>query len=156
MEEIVELDVGCTPEAAVSGPVLLQTDYSTVLTFNAMRKSERGEYLDAGTAVVEFENCSVTKFGYPNDEAWSGIPRTRVLSYGFYEVLNSAWKAELAELNRHSFPETRTLNGRHLLILFHESSFECIARDFKIETSHERYEDLWVRVYQRALRYAAA
>lgn len=71
MEEIVELDVGCRPEAAVSGPVLLQTDNSTVLTFNAMRKS-----------------------------------------------------------------------------------FECIARGFKIETSHERYEQLWTRVYQRALRYA--
>ena len=156
MEEIVELDVGCTPEAEVSGPVLLQTDYSAVLTFNAMRKSEKGEFLDAGTAIVEFENCSVTKFGYPNDEAWSGIPRTRGLSYGFYEVLNSAWKSELETLNRHSFPETKAWNGRHFLILFHDSLFECIARDFKIETSHERYEDLWVRVYQRALRYAAA
>jgi hypothetical protein len=156
MEDIVELDVGCTPEAAVSGPVLLQTDNSTVLTFNAMCKSDKGKLVDAGTAIVEFEICSITKFGYPNDEAWCGIPRTRRLTYGFYEVVNSAWKSEIAALNRHSFPETEEWKGRHFLILFHDSSFECIARGFKIETSHERYEDLWTRVYQRVLRYAAA
>jgi hypothetical protein len=94
-ESIVELNLGCRPEAAVSGAVLVQTELSTFLTFNAMRKTDRvgpyGHYMeDAGIALVEFPSCAITKFGYPNDEGWSGIPRTAGLSYGIYEVRNSA------------------------------------------------------------------
>jgi hypothetical protein len=85
-ERVVELHFGITPEAAVSGAVLLQTEESTFLTFNAMQTTNRsspgGGYYseDAGTAVVEFTVCAATKFGYPNDEAWGHIPRTKGLS----------------------------------------------------------------------------
>jgi len=154
MERIVKLDVGCRPEAAVSGPVLLQTDDATFLTFNAVRETADGTYADAGTAIIEFKACSATKFGYPNDEAWIAIPRTKNLDYGVYEVLDSAWKSEISQLNRYAFPETKEWGGRHFLILFHDSSFECVAQDYEIEITHELYEDIWTRVYQRALRYA--
>ena len=62
--EIVELNLGVTPDAGVSGAVCLQTERATFLTFNAMRAAS-----EAGTAVVEFKRCIVSKFGYPNDEA---------------------------------------------------------------------------------------
>ncbi|MEO0249953.1 MAG: hypothetical protein ABIN58_10590 [candidate division WOR-3 bacterium] len=62
-------DIGFVPEAAVSGPVLLQTDYVTILTFNAVREMPDGKRHDAGHGIIEVEHCTITKFGYRNDEA---------------------------------------------------------------------------------------
>lgn len=157
-ETIIELDLGFSPEAAVSGALLLQTEQSTFLTFNAMRPTDRlsprGSPLmeDAGVALVEFEMCSITKFGYPNDEAWSGIPRTEGLSYGVFEVRNSHWVRELTALNRHSFPNTpEDTTSRHFLFLFHDSSFECIADDVKLELVERPYGDVFSRIAERVL-----
>ncbi|MGA1842991.1 MAG: hypothetical protein ACMUIS_00325 [bacterium] len=156
-EKIIELDLGITPEAAISGPVLLQTDYSTFLTFNAMKDTDKpfpdGGYYkeEAGTAIVELIGCQITKFGYPNDEAWAGIPRTKGLSYGIYEVINSKWIRELAGLNRYSFPDSGEWDSRHFLFLFHDSCFECIADDLKIEISKEKYEDIFAKLSYRVL-----
>jgi hypothetical protein len=156
-EHIVELNLGITPEAAVSGAVLIQTELSTFLTFNAIRPTDRpfphgGFYTEtAGIALLEFVGCSITKFGYPNDEAWNGIPRTRGLGYGMYEVENSQWKHDLVKLNKHSFPKTENWNGRHFLILFHDSSFECIATDLKLEVTKEPYPEVFQRITSRIL-----
>ena len=38
IDKVIELDLGCVPEAAISGGVLVHTDWSTFLTFNAQRK----------------------------------------------------------------------------------------------------------------------
>ena len=148
-EVIVALDVGVTPEAAVSGAVLLQSEGSAFLLFNAMRDTTRpfpsGGYYkeDAGIAIVELVLCSITKFGYPNDEAWSHIPRTRGLSYGVFEILNSSWKAELTRLNRFAFPGTKDSSDRHFLFLFHDSSFECIARELRVDAVRESFADVF-------------
>jgi len=84
-ESLVEIDLGVTPEAAVSGAMLLQSEERAYLMFNAMRNTNRpfshGEFTGfykeaAGTAVVELVGCAITKFGYPNDEGWSMRPLT--------------------------------------------------------------------------------
>jgi hypothetical protein len=157
-ETICELDLGCRPEAAVSGPVLVQTERSTFLTFNAMRPTDEmspygGPYMEeAGFALVEFERCAITKFGYPNDDAWGGIPRTRELSYGIFEVHNSNWIRELDALNRHSFPNTPDdTSSRHFLLLFHDSSFECIADGIKLELVDGPYKNVFARIAERVL-----
>jgi hypothetical protein len=144
-EQVVEVDLGVTPEAAVSGAVLIQTEHRAFLTFNAMRPTNRpfphgGFYKeDAGTAVVELIGCSLTKFGYPNDEAWRNIPRTKGLVYGIYEVCDSDWIQAVVTLNQFSFPKTSGWGGRHFLFLFHDSSFECIARDLRLELRSQPY-----------------
>jgi len=154
--ELVEIELGVTPEAAVSGAVLLQTESKAFLTFNAMRKTTRpfpgGDFYrdDAGTAVVELVGCTITKFGYPNDEAWSGIPLTKGRVYGVFEALNSPWKQEIVRLNQFSFPKTKEWNGRHFIFLFHDSSFECIASELRLELSEEPYRQLFFKVAERA------
>jgi hypothetical protein len=157
-ESIVKLDWGCRPEAAVSDAVLVQTEHSAFLTFNAMRPSDRmspyggPQMEDAGIALVEFEMCTITKFGYPNDEAWGGIPRTRGLGYGIYEVLNSTWVRELTTLNRFSFPDTpEDVRSRHFLFLFHDSSFECIAAGMKLELVDRPYANVFARIARRVM-----
>jgi hypothetical protein len=155
--ELVEIDLGVTPEAAISGAVLLQTEKRAFLTFNAVRDTaepfpDGGFYAErAGTAIIELVDCTITKFGYPNDEAWSGIPLTKDCSYGVFEVRNSPWKQELIRLNQFSFPETRDWDDRHFIFLFHDSSFECIASGLRLELSDEPYHLLFPKVAARAL-----
>src|SRR5262245_7957695 len=74
LDYAVPFDLGCLPDAAVSGPLLLQTDREAFLTFTAVRIAPYGKRHDAGTAVVEIQRCHVTQFGYPNDEALAGHP----------------------------------------------------------------------------------
>jgi len=157
-DDIVELDLGVSPEAAVSGAVCLQTEVGTFLTFNAMRPTDRmspygGPYMeDAGTAVVEFKRCLVAQFGYPNDEARGGIPRYKDVSYGIYEVRDSSWIKEVVRLNRYSFPKTKDdYVSRHFLFAFHDDTFECLADDLSIEVLKEPYNVIFERIKRRAL-----
>ena len=158
MDEFKELDLGFTPDSGVPNPVLLQTDYSAALVFGAREKLSDGKPSEVvGNAVIQFERCHLTKFGYPNDEASAGIPRYKDLTYGAYEVLESSWIDEEVQLNKHAFPETpRLVDARHFVIAFHDRIFECLADDMQTEFNHELWEQLWVRVYQRVLRYAGA
>lgn len=159
VEAIVDLDIGVTPESAVSGAVLVQSEVSAYLLFNAMRDTSRpfpsgGYYKEgAGIAVVELVQCSITKFGYPNDEAWSHIPRTRGLSYGVFEVQNSAWKVELMRLNRFAFPDTKESKSRHFLFLFHDSSFECIAQDLQVQVVRKPFLEVFSGVSSKAFTH---
>ncbi|HEX7645315.1 MAG TPA: hypothetical protein VF472_24195 [Burkholderiaceae bacterium] len=155
--KLIEVDIGITPGAAISGAVLIQTEERAFLTFNAMRDTTRpfprgGFYKeDCGTAIIELVGCSITKFGYPNDEARREIPLTKGQSYGVFEVQNSPWKQELIRLNQFSFPGTTEWRGRHFVFLFHDSSFECIASELRLELSEESYGELLPRVASRVL-----
>ena len=71
--------------------------------------------------------------------------------YGIFEVFNSRWKEELVRLNQFSFPETLEWRGRHYVFLFHDSSFECIAHELRLEVSREPFRELFSKVVTRAL-----
>ena len=152
-DEVICHDIGFEPEAAVSGPVLLHTDTSAFLTFNAVRmKEEKRE--TAGIGVIEILGCSVTKFGYPNDEALRGHPlwKRGLRHYGVFEVLSSSWVREKTEQNRVSFPKTPDSKQRHFIFTFHDSTFECIADDIHPLLSTEPYEQIFRQISSRALQ----
>ncbi|WP_445363336.1 hypothetical protein ACJJIQ_00385 [Microbulbifer sp. ANSA003] len=148
MESIEELKLGVRPEAAVSGAVLLQSEYSSYLTFNAQKDTDKpspygGFYTaDAGTAIVEFQGCLISKFGYPNDEAAMGIPKYKDFGYDICVVKNSEWVKELENLNNYSFPNTSYADFRHFIIFFHDSTFECIAKDLVLKLSNQPYSEI--------------
>jgi hypothetical protein len=156
MDDIVELDLGIRPEAAVSGAVLIQTEFSTHLTFNAMRPTDRmspygGPYMaDAGTAIFRFKRCLATRFGYPNDEARGAIPRFKGTTYGIYEVRCSSWIRDTIRDNLHRFPNTSDdYIGKHLVFAFHDSTFECLTDDFEFEVSNEPYAVILAQINAR-------
>jgi len=160
-DEIIELDLGVIPEAAISGAVCLQTEVITFLTFNAMRPTARmspygGPYLEnAGTAVIEFKRCIVSRFGYPNDEPRSGIPQYQSVDYGIYEVLNSTWIQEVVRMNRYSFPKTQDdYVKRHFVFGFHDSTFECLADDLDLQVTNEPFDVIFDRIKRRAINGA--
>lgn len=148
-KKVIELDVPCAPEAAVSGAELAQTEESVVLSFNAVTSnlSKRGVYEDLGRAVMESRGCLVARFGYPNDE---GLPEHPLYDkglsetvYGICEVLNSLWLAdEMAKAKRTSrrihgarhniFWQVMANNLRHFHVSFHDSTFECLAKGFAL------------------------
>lgn len=130
-ERAINLNLGFRPEAAVSGALLLQSERTTILTFNAMRQGADDHYDDAGTAVIEFARCLVTRFGLPNDEALPGHPLYGhgLEAYGCFEVVNSQWRKQAEAQNRVCFPSTDYRTVRHFVFTFHDSSFECLAHD---------------------------
>ena len=157
-DQIVELDFGVMPEAAVSGALCLQAEGGTFLTFNAMRPTDRmspsgGPYMeDAGTAIVEFKRCLISRFGYPNDEARFGIPWYKEASYGIYEVRNSSWIKDVVKMNRYSFPKTTdNYVARHFLFTFHDETFECLADGLSLEVVNEPYSVTFERIRRRAI-----
>ena len=147
-----------SPDAGAPNPVLLQTDDSAALLFAARERLVSGKVSEvAGHAIMRSPNCHSTKFGYPNDEAMTGIPRFQGVAYGAYEVSGSSWIEDMRELNRYAFPDTPFLVGaKHFVVVFHDSTFECVGNEVEAEFSHEQWESLWPRVYQRQLRYAGA
>jgi hypothetical protein len=127
-------DLGFHPDASVSAPMILQNDSSAFLTFSAVKDADGSR--STGTAVIEFDLCLWTMFGYPNDEALAGHPLYgRGLSaYRIFEVRNSHWVRRKTEQNRVSFPNTKDSDSRHLIFSFHDSTFECICRGIKSST----------------------
>lgn len=160
IDKVVKLDLGYKPDASVSGPVLIQTQYSTCLTFNAKfsKRGKDGRYPAAGIAFIEFPHCNITKFGLPNDEAWSGHPLSSKIDEidGWCEIIevhNSSWKAELERQNQVAFPNCKWAS-RHFIISFHDSTFECLADDIQliILEETETYELLFQRLAKRIIK----
>ena len=154
-EYAVPHDIGFEPEAAVSEALLLQTEHAAIFTFHAMRPMPDGRREDAGYGIVELDLCSLTKFGYPNDEALSGHPlHGRGLGgYGVYEVRNSSWIRLMTEQNRVAFPKTPDSTQRHFIFTFHDSTFECIARGLRASLSTKPYAEIFQDISKRVFRY---
>jgi hypothetical protein len=152
-DEVIAVDLGFVPEAAVSGPIFFQAERSAYLTFNATHKTRNGRFEDAGTAVVEIPNCLITRLGYPNDDGRSGYPFYKGLDYGVYEILNSLWVRQLMEFKRTRFPKPAAdwwgLEGRHFLVTFHDSTFECISSNLNATSTKEPLESVIQNLLKR-------
>jgi hypothetical protein len=151
-EYAVPLDLGFLPEAGVSAPLLLQNDFCAVLTFSAVTIGPDRSRGETGTALIDFDLCQWTSFGYPNDEALPGHPLYGhgLCAYGIFEVHNSHWVRRMLAQNKVSFPNARQWDVRHLLFSFHDSTFECLCRGIKTSSiSQEPYSTIFERVSDR-------
>lgn len=117
-------------------------------TVRALDESSTGEPV----ALVEFSRAYAHMFGPPNDEAFSGHPlASRGLGpYGVYEILHSSWIRSLDRMNAvhpHHRSE-RFASYRHFVFAFHDTTFECVAEDFRMSRHTGSVEE----VLQRAIR----
>ncbi|MGH7951276.1 MAG: hypothetical protein ACREFE_05080 [Limisphaerales bacterium] len=85
-------------------------------------------------ALVTFKHPSAHFFGPPNDEAFSGHPLASrgLRPYRVFEVHHSSWIRTLERMNSvhpHHNPEMFA-DLRHFIFAFHDTTFECVARDF--------------------------
>ena len=106
-------------------------------------------------ALVEFERCQSAKLGAPNDEVFSGHPLSGkgLKPYAAQRVVNSIWLKELETINRvHSrYNPAHWRHLNHYIFWFKDSTFECIAESFKIETYRESMKAMLARIIERAV-----
>jgi hypothetical protein len=130
-------DFGVIPSPSGAGTLVLQgeDEPDCLLVMEVFSESDRSNQ----TAIVTVRGCQQAIWGYPNDEAYARDPRGRAgdePSYGFFEVLASAWPQRIAEYNRHAFPSTSLeshLELRHFFIGCHDASGEFLADGLHIE-----------------------
>ncbi len=125
-ERVIELEVQYfDPEPNIAEPVVVQSERACFLVYWDRDMIRRA---------LEFADCSISKFGYPNDEGrWGHRLYSKGLrSYEVFEVLESEWLVELRKSNAKAFPDfTAFEGGRHFIFAFHDSTFECIALNFQ-------------------------
>ena len=147
-------DHGVIPAPSGAGALLLHAEegLDCLVVLGVFRPADKAQL----TAIVTFQQCMQSVFGYPNDEAYWHDPRGAAgdrPGYGFFEVLDSAWPGRLIAYNRHAFPDrtpARYATLRHYFIGCHDASGEFLAQDMKIELTSNSYGDTVRDAVQRA------
>jgi len=153
--------IGCQPSPSVPAETVLADGWLTFLAFYAVSETvgSNGTLEDKGVAVLECVSCSMSKFGYPNDE---GLPEHSLYDLGLgqrhpiVEVRNSPWAEEVAGQlrasarriwgNRGHDPEKRGAELKHFIVLLKEATFECVATELKVA----HYARNWAEAYSYA------
>lgn len=148
-------------------PYLLQNDYRTFLAFflqtvdpdwdgTYVNVRNPGSELSEKLALVEFERCVCTKMGTPNDEVLHGhrLYGKGLAGYEAMAVENSTWRKELEKINSvHGAYKPESWHGlKHYILPFHDSTFECVARGFIVETFQTPLSDLLFDVCKRLVQ----
>jgi hypothetical protein len=87
--------------------------------------------------IAEFIDVHAVKLGGPNDESRRGHPLygKGLRPYAAHRVINSPWITAQEQINSvhpmHRGGWQQRLH--HYLFCFHDSTFECLARDVRIE-----------------------
>lgn len=166
-ERALPIDLGICWNIGAPTPTLVQNEFDAWLLFYVQEYDPAWEgthvkVLDPGSpgaealGIIHWLGCRGAVLGGVNDEARHGHRLwNRGFSsdtYGAYEVRPSAWIKRLRDENRvhprHSeYPFTIL---RHFLLGFHDSTFECVARSFYIETRLCSYRDALREIADRA------
>ena len=136
---------GVIPTPSGAGALLLHAaeGRDCFLVLSVFRPADKANLV----AIVTFESCMQSIFGYPNDEAYSHDPRGESgdrPGYGFFEVLDSTWPGRLIAYNEHAFPNRTPPHYatlRHYFIGCEDASGEFLADAMKIEVTTASYDD---------------
>jgi len=138
-------------------PHLVQSDTEAFLAFYLADFDPNWDG-SAGTdpeklAVVEFERCICTKMGTPDEEVLEKHPLSGsgLVGYEAMVVKNSRWVKELDEINAVYAREKDVawLGLNHYIFPFHDSTFECVARGFKVEVFRTSMPEVLAEISKR-------
>jgi hypothetical protein len=149
--DFVDLDLGVQPSPSAYDQLVIEGMGAMHVLFDAIstKKNRNGLFEDKGIAAVQCVACTMTKYGYPNEE---GSPEHPLWSKGLskcqspiVEVRGSPWLEEITKQMTQSarriwgdqyermykVPESarKGAGARHFIFLFREHTFECIAND---------------------------
>ncbi|HMG29154.1 MAG TPA: hypothetical protein VK585_03415 [Jiangellaceae bacterium] len=144
----VDLDIGLVWDIGAPLPHLLASERRTFLVFylSDTPPGWDGRWVEVVSpaaehavplGVAEFVGVHSVKFGGPNDEAIKGHPlHGRGLKpYAAHTVVNSPWITAQEQINSvhplHRGGWHHRLN--HYLVCFHDSTFECLAREVRVQ-----------------------
>lgn len=155
-DKVIELDQ--VPQSSVGAPlpIVLSDEHKVLLAYilEGFRPDWDGtsvQIVDPRTsgeslALVEFTGYSTYMFGAPNDEAFHGHPLAArgLHPYAAFQIENSSWIRQLERMNsvHYSHKPERFAQLRHYVFAFHDSTFECVARDFTVSTHSGSLESM--------------
>jgi hypothetical protein len=160
LEFPVKWDAGCPL------PHLLCNDYKALLAFILRRPEPGSDESSVETvspadekarslALVDFTPSISAKLGSPNDEVFHGHPlEGRGLdSYTAQKVVNSRWLAEIEAINKvhHCYDPLFWREWNHYIFWFHDTTFDCIAKSFKVEVYRQSMAAMLATMCQRLL-----
>jgi hypothetical protein len=106
-------------------------------------------------ALVEFEHCLSARLGAPNDEVFDGHPLNGkgLEAYSAQRVVNSRWLKEIEKINsiHRGYRPEHWSDLHHFIFWFHDSTFECIARSYKVETHRISMKELLGLMVERLI-----
>lgn len=163
-EHAVPLDFPVKWDAGAPLPHLLCNDYKALLAF-ILREDKPGwdgssvelvspaDQKTRPLALVEFMPCTAAKLGAPNDEVFHGhaLQGRGLDGYTAQKVVNSRWLAEIEGINKvhHCYRPEPWWEKNHYIFWFHDTTFECIAKSFKVEVYQESMAAMLTRMCQR-------
>lgn len=133
-------------DSVVLGYLVAEPDPARAVTY----PTAVGPRSDRLVATVTFKDPYVHMFGPPNDEAFAGHPLSRhgLHPYSVFEVLGSSWLRRLEQMSAvHPYHDRDYFlaRNRHFIFAFHDSVFECIAKDFSVEVTRGSLQS-WLRL----------
>jgi len=139
------------PHSSVGAPLpcVLADEHKVVLVYYLEERDPNWDgstirIVDAATsdepiAIVRFNRCAVHTLGPPNDEAFSGHPLAKrgLRPYGVFRIDRSSWIRKLERMNAVHSQHLAERFGylQHLIFTFHDSTFECVCKDFEVTTT---------------------
>lgn len=163
-EYAVSIDFPVLWDIGAPLPYLLRNDNRTFVVFflRDVDPSWDGAYVnirrpDSPTAqklaFVEFERCISARMGTPNDEVFQGHPLygKGFAGYRALAVENSSWLKELERINavHANYRPERWRELKHYILPFHDCTFECVARGFRVETRLTSLSELLFDICRR-------
>ena len=130
-------------------PCVIQNESKAVLTFYLFDPDPEwdGSYVnvvnplskdEAMLGLVEFDLCFSARLGHPNDEVLEGHPlhSKSLEGYTAQIVHNSEWLEEVKRINsvHQQHDQISWDDIIHYVFWFHDSTFECLAKSFRVET----------------------
>lgn len=162
-DRVIELKDVPQPDIGAPAPVVLSDERTTLLAYATQRGtfSPDGRILTEADlamfveelALIEFRPCKSFMFGAPNDEAFDGQPLANrgLHPYGVFEIENSSWIRRLEQMNSvHPLHRGGYLQRlKHFVFVFHDSTFECVARSFAVSIHSGSFESLLPEMHKR-------
>lgn len=113
---------------------------------------QRNSVDDRGVSVLRFSRVLSYKFGFPNDEVFSGHPYYKygLKLYKAQCIEGSSWVNNLIDINSiHPYHNSEKFNSyRHYLLSFRDNTFECLAQGYEIKHYNQSMFDVGLSVLQ--------
>jgi hypothetical protein len=146
LDTVVELKEVPQSDVGAPLPVVISDEHTLVLGYISSKPDPEwdGSYTtilspaskDVPIAIIRFRFPYAHMFGPPNDEAFCGHPLAGrgLHPYGAFRVLRSSWIRRLERMNLvHPFHDPEWFEElNHYVFAFHDSTFECVAREFSV------------------------
>jgi hypothetical protein len=129
---------------------------------------ESGYLKDLGAAILDCQNCAMSKFGFPNDEGLAEHPLYASViaeaASSILEVTESSWEREVTEQRLASARRIWGGRGmdwdwalkrelRHFIVLLKEKTFECFATSLSVKRFCSTFEDAQTLVLDEFSKY---